>query len=1353
MAALLSEGEAQSMRQAVRGAAELRAELAASREIAAAAREMQMELRLQLQSARDEVLSERAGSSEAIHAQDSAVRALRHLTVTEAALRSDLSAAQQEAKQLRAQAAEAAAEAAAATAIAEVTLAVAQAQAQNAAAAASMQLAASEDALAASEAQLLLLTEQAPATPTHPPAPPSTPFAGNVAANGGEGGAVGLEWLHRAVADLTPRAHLAETLAASVGMLQDELGRTREEADTEIARMAVSHAAALDASAAEWVRLLQEQEAAHAREGMTREQQLAELLNRLAHAEAAGAPPAARMLSGGEGWADGEAEEGAAGRMSAAGFSSEPNGVFEAFGAAPPHVARVRSAGPLAAAVLAVAAANAPQQAEEEEGGEGIAADGTPVKGWRGSMGEAGERGEGAAATQLSAAKASAAVAEGAREVALEEAKHLREQGEGMQRRLAEVEAAHATAQAQLGEAREEAAALHTALLETEARYEADARRRALGSALDADLASTRARASAQLELLRARAEELATAAQEEAQADAGVRLNFRDGAGAHALPNGGGGFEVHHAGGRGGSLGAERAAARLCAQLEGVEERARVELMVCRERASLVDALHNEIAALDETGRRHRLLEVELERLRNDPETPTDGELEAVAQQLNALVGRREELSQLRFGLGAQREALHFELERAGGEDRELRAQLEVLREAEGRVLALADRLDAARDCGRRCAALRGELEEESSLLRRERQKLGTSHRSLLQLQSEAAQADTVRTARASVVAQASAARSLRAMALLLPARRLGGGGAAGSGAVMIELTPAPYGGGGGLDGGAAEWGEWGVGTPETHRRTGGRGEASLVHPLLAEAMEMEASAADLECVRVSLESERAALRARGSLLDALHADVAALRFEAVEDARNHGNLHFGNGSGSELVPYANGFSNGRASLGGNADLRLVRELESARREVAVAHAQRHADAAGARALLERARAERDEMAAELDWRVSALRAKAEASEELAAHLAAARMAAHEAEVAADSLLAERDAVVEELQAALDALNDARRQLRLSEAAAIEMHRADAVAREANVAAEFDAQRVRDEAERHAQHAHGQGEVEALRMQADLVRLLQDELDAQRAATQPQEGTPAPPGGQDGEGAAAGAQVRAAQGGALQAELSSLRANAHSLQLVEGNLAALEAENAKLRTRAVELADARARLMDELERAEAEAESAAALNASRDAQILTLRGQVSHLEADLADSRAGAPPTTPTPEVVPAKRSGFFGGSASATKGNQPRPRTPDQSRMSLEPQTQSAAERLARERLREAELALETQQRMYKAHIADLASEIDSAATGSTVLGGALAELDGELARKEDRLRSLRADLDELTQLLARS
>jgi len=754
----------------------------------------------------------------------------------------------------------------------------------------------------------------------------------------------------------------------------------------------------------------------------------------------------------------------------------------------------------------------------------------------------------------------------------------------------------------------------------------------------------------------------------------------------------------------------------------------------------------------------------------------------------------------------------------------------------------------------------LRGELEEESSLLRRERQKLGTSHRSLLQLQSEAAQADTVRTARASVVAQASAARSLRAMALLLPARRLGGGGAAGSGAVMIELTPAPYGGGGGLDGGAAEWGEWGVGTPETHRRTGGRGEASLVHPLLAEAMEMEASAADLECVRVSLESERAALRARGSLLDALHADVAALRFEAVEDARNHGNLHFGNGSGSELVPYANGFSNGRASLGGNADLRLVRELESARREVAVAHAQRHADAAGARALLERARAERDEMAAELDWRVSALRAKAEASEELAAHLAAARMAAHEAEVAADSLLAERDAVVEELQAALDALNDARRQLRLSEAAAIEMHRADAVAREANVAAEFDAQRVRDEAERHAQHAHGQlvraqsvsvpsprpkdapiitvvgvpveegeaeetrtngsprhpatlggassmggmssadkdngrhalvdelraevaklkdeskvsagveeelrslrrkgrelealqGEVEALRMQADLVRLLQDELDAQRAATQPQEGTPAPPGGQDGEGAAAGAQVRAAQGGALQAELSSLRANAHSLQLVEGNLAALEAENAKLRTRAVELADARARLMDELERAEAEAESAAALNASRDAQILTLRGQVSHLEADLADSRAGAPPTTPTPEVVPAKRSGFFGGSASATKGNQPRPRTPDQSRMSLEPQTQSAAERLARERLREAELALETQQRMYKAHIADLASEIDSAATGSTVLGGALAELDGELARKEDRLRSLRADLDELTQLLARS
>jgi hypothetical protein len=78
--------------------------------------------------------------------------------------------------------------------------------------------------------------------------------------------------------------------------------------------------------------------------------------------------------------------------------------------------------------------------------------------------------------------------------------------------------------------------------------------------------------------------------------------------------------------------------------------------------------------------------------------------------------------------------------------------------------------------------------------------------------------------------------------------------------------------------------------------------------------------------------------------------------------------------------------------------------------------------------------------------------------------------------------------------------------------------------------------------------------------------------------------------------------------------------------------------------------------------------------------------------------------------------------------------------------PPEMSASEKLARERLREAEFAFETQQRMYKEHIADLSNELDALTVGGSVLGDELHGMDGELERKDKRLNALRAELDEL-------
>lgn len=179
--------------------------------------------------------------------------------------------------------------------------------------------------------------------------------------------------------------------------------------------------------------------------------------------------------------------------------------------------------------------------------------------------------------------------------------------------------------------------------------------------------------------------------------------------------------------------------------------------------------------------------------------------------------------------------------------------------------------------------------------------------------------------------------------------------------------------------------------------------------------------------------------------------------------------------------------------------------------------------------------------------------------------------------------------------------------------------------------------------------------------------------------------------------------------------------------------------------------------------------ESAKAVNANRDDRIAQLSAHISALEAAVAGSprasdaeqpQPGAasaltPPRSPGATTPTASRSGggFFFSSkkkqaAAAVAGGAALTSPPGNQMRS--PAEQSAAEKLARERLREAELALETQQRMYKAHISDLTSEIDSVGVGSKALGGTLAEMDSELARKEERLRALRADLEQLTELL---
>lgn len=187
-----------------------------------------------------------------------------------------------------------------------------------------------------------------------------------------------------------------------------------------------------------------------------------------------------------------------------------------------------------------------------------------------------------------------------------------------------------------------------------------------------------------------------------------------------------------------------------------------------------------------------------------------------------------------------------------------------------------------------------------------------------------------------------------------------------------------------------------------------------------------------------------------------------------------------------------------------------------------------------------------------------------------------------------------------------------------------------------------------------------------------------------------------------------------------------------------------------------------------------AQLESARALLAGRDETITQLRTRLAQAEAHGARGADGAaverhepqsvtPPRSPgkSPANTPVVASSWFGSSggkklstskqASAdAAGRQPSPSATAPGRSSLE---HSAAEKLARERLREAELALETQQRMYKAHIADLTTELGTIGVGASTLGSSLAEMDGELARKEERLRSLRADLEQLTALLTHS
>jgi chromosome segregation ATPase len=194
--------------------------------------------------------------------------------------------------------------------------------------------------------------------------------------------------------------------------------------------------------------------------------------------------------------------------------------------------------------------------------------------------------------------------------------------------------------------------------------------------------------------------------------------------------------------------------------------------------------------------------------------------------------------------------------------------------------------------------------------------------------------------------------------------------------------------------------------------------------------------------------------------------------------------------------------------------------------------------------------------------------------------------------------------------------------------------------------------------------------------------------------------------------------------------------------------LEAAEGERTQLRTK-LERASA------ELARAAADAAEqrkllAAAREALEQAQAAAA-AERERFETSALDATPRGAPQTPSGAAAVAKTpqsarvaasggGGFFGGSAAkrgaATPTSAARPQADEH----------EAAARLARERLREAELALETQQRMYKAHIADLSAELEGSGVGTDALGAALRETDDELARKEERLRALRADLNDV-------
>jgi hypothetical protein len=85
----------------------------------------------------------------------------------------------------------------------------------------------------------------------------------------------------------------------------------------------------------------------------------------------------------------------------------------------------------------------------------------------------------------------------------------------------------------------------------------------------------------------------------------------------------------------------------------------------------------------------RHRLT-AELARLSDDGAVPTDAELADLRAAIDVRVARQREVATLRAAIADHRYALDGELQRAAADDSALRAELAVLREAEGRVDAL---------------------------------------------------------------------------------------------------------------------------------------------------------------------------------------------------------------------------------------------------------------------------------------------------------------------------------------------------------------------------------------------------------------------------------------------------------------------------------------------------------------------------------------------------------------------------------------------------------------------------------------------------------------------------------------